>query len=480
MLKPPLERSNMKFWIACIFSFFLSGCSTSSVFRPYPSQMAPNLNDAARGQYAAAIKTLQKDQKSNDYALYAAELGRFQQLSGDYTGSSATFMPLMSLVEAQALGPKVQASQVLADTGSLLSNDNAIPYRLRPYEIILLYQSEALNYIAQGEISNALVSLRKANLAQATLQQNNQLAQAKTQENLQKNQLNTRFLDDPNSPLAATLQAEGNIKSTYLNAMTYYLFALLSLNAGNTNDAAVALKQAVSISPDNTYLQTALLQTLQAQGASSSIIQNYLKAFHRHTVPSANPKNATLVIWYDNALVPPKSEVDIPLPLIGLGQIQNFSFPVYQLPPSLPPTLSVSIEKSPVPTPLPPTELITSVYGLAAKQLESEYPAIFLRAGLRLMTKAAATDALSTQDNPLLGLAMQVYSILSSQADLRSWLSLPKNTQIAQYSLPPQAYTLLFQNNDQKTEVNITLQTGQMSLIWITEIGGNLEARVLQ
>lgn len=468
----------MKFWTFCISSLSalaLTGCSMETVFVPYPSVMSANLTHAQTGQYTPVFKDLNSRQDSADYELYAAELGRFQQLAGEYPPSSATFMPLMTRVQADQLDAKIRVSHLLVDTASLLSNDNLIPYQLSGFEIVELYQSQALNFIATGDISNALVALRKANIMQTTLAESYQKELDEVNKKLSENKLKTDFLQDPNNALGATLQAQAGVKSAYLNAMTYYLFAILNLNTGNLNDATAALKQAVDITPENTFLQTALLQTLVAQGADQSTIDTYLKAFHLTKVPISNPNTGTLVVWYDDGLMPPKTSVKIPLPLPGFDSLQIISFPIYKENASATP-LHVSAGN----TPLASTQMITNVYGLAAKQLSDEYPFIFLRDALRILAKAAASHhMLSTQnlvsDNPLGNLALRLYNIVSANADLRSWLSLPDNTQIGQYTLMPGTYTLhLNADNTNTADVSVPIQAGHISLVWVTRVGTRL------
>src|SRR5262249_7192612 len=147
----------------------ITGCSTTTLFTSYPDKMSGNLNQVNQGQYQQCITALTSAQKSNDYQLYAAELGRIQQLAYEYSASTATFMPLMTKVEAEQMEAKIRASRVLANTGSLFVNDNALPYQLASYEVVFLYQYQALNFIAQGNISDALVAARKSNNLQIYL-----------------------------------------------------------------------------------------------------------------------------------------------------------------------------------------------------------------------------------------------------------------------------------------------------------------------
>ena len=478
----------MKFWMSCTFSIAcclsLGGCATTTLFQAYPNKMATNLHDVKEGDYQPAIQKLSQDETSADYELYAAELGRIQQLAGNPSQSTATFLPLMQKVESDQLQAKVRASTLLADTSSLMSNDNAIPYQLSGFEIVLLYQFQALNFIAQNNLSDALVTLRKANIAQTTLSNEYQNELTEANAKIQKNKLNPNFTESMQKQLADTLAASASVKSSFLNAMTYYLFALASEANGNQNDAVVALKQAISIVPDNTYLQTALLQALQAQGADPSIISNYLKAFNLKSVPKAPAQSGQLVIWYDQHFIPPLQSVHIPLYLPNINQSSNFTFPIYKEV-SLPSTalqVSVSGNGQSQITTLPATQAITNVYGLAARQLQEEYPMIFLRQALRIALQVGiATPKQNESANTQLfaDLSAGVMIMISSFADLRSWLSLPNNTQIGSYALAPQTYALNLQDGNQITHLQVPISSGKTTLVWVTQYGKELKANIL-
>ncbi len=479
----------MKFWMSCTFSLscalLLSGCaSTPTLFSAYPNKMATNIHDVKQGDYKPAIQALSHEQANNDYELYAAELGRVEQLAGDPSQSSTTFLPLMQKVEADQVQAKIRGSAILADAAALGTNDNAIPYQLSGFEIVLLYQFQALNFISQNNLNDALVTLRKANLAQASLtaEYQSQINAANAQ--ISKNKLDPKFTDGLQKQMADTLSASASVKSSFLNAMTYYLFALASEANGNQNDAVVALKQAIGIVPENTFLQTALLQALQAQGGDPSVLQNYLKAFGLKTVPQVPAKSGTLVIWYDQHFIPPLQSFETSLYLPGLNQNATFAFPIYKKVSTAPTALQVNVQTSGQSTPnnLPATQVITNVYGLAARQLQENYPIIFLRQALRLGIQigVAAPRQNESQNTQLFAdLTASVMSFMSSFADLRSWLSLPDNTQIGSYALAPQTYTLQLNNNNQKTQVQVPIASGKTTLVWVTEYGTVLNAKVL-
>ena len=474
----------MKFWKYCTFSLslLLSGCATSTVFVSYPSKMAPNLAQINQGQYQQCIDALIKKQKSANYELFAAELGRVQQLSANYSASTSTFMPLMSKVEADQLKAKVTVTGAVAEAGSIATNDNAIPYQLASYEIIFLYEYQALNFIAQSNISDALVAARKSNNLQAYLAQDYQKQLAKAQEQAQKNKLDpTKSLNDQTPELKSTLAASASVKNSFANAMSYYLSGMLFLATNDLNDATVAFKQAVTIMPDNTFLQSMLLTTMQMQGAPKVDISNYQKAFGIKTLPTPPKNKAMVTVMYDQNFVSQRIAIKLPVPfsVSGSSQIQTFSFPAYPDAPEVTP-LNVSLGDQN----LGDTQLIVNTNALAAKNLIQQYPMIFVREALRFIAKSASVTALqnsgngNNNQNNFAALLMQVYNIYSDQPDLRSWLTLPQDTQIGQYTLAPGTYHFEFSNNGLSANADGDFVANHYYLIWVHQYGKEMQAQV--
>ena len=482
----------MKFWTYCIFSVLLVGlsaCSTSTLFTSYPDKMGPNLSAIKQGQYQTSIASLSIEQKSNDYELYAAELGRTEQLAFNYAKSSATYLPLISTVEADQLQAKIQGRKVLVNSASLLSNDNLIPYKLAAYEIIYLYQYQALNFIAQGDLQNALVAARKANDLQGFLASQYQQELAAAQDLAQKNNFDQKLIDHTHAELNARLTALADVKNAFQNAMSYYLSGILFLASGDNNDAAVAFQQAIEIMPQNTYLQTMLLNTMQNQGGSTSKLQNYQQAFGLKTLPTPPQNKALVTVMYEQNFVAEKVPVTLPIYLPKLQQVQTISFPTYpKTTPAITP-LHVSIVDNDSTRMLSDTELMLNTNALAAKDLMQNYPIIFVREALRVMTKAGITAAISkgaNNDNDddrgnsgaaIAAIILQAYSIFSDRPDLRSWLTLPQDIQIAQYSISPGTYQVNLSNNNLTLSLPLTLAANRYYLIWVTQYGKEMKAQ---
>lgn len=475
----------MKFWKYCTFSLLglmLSGCSTSTLFSGYPAKMSNDLHQINQGQYQQCITMLSSAQKSHDYELYAAELGRVQQLADNYAASSATFMPLMSRVADDQLQAKIRGSRLLVNTSSLLLNDNLLPYQLSGYEIVFLYQYQALNFLAQGDISNALVALRKANNMQTYLAQAYQKQLIAAQAQAKKYQLNFKFINDQSAQFKNTLMLAASVKDSYVNAMSYYLSGLLFLATHDLNDAAVAFEQAASIMPNNSYIQNILLTTLQMQGASRETLANYQKAFGLSTLPSVATSKAHVTVMYEQNFVSPRVAVTVPIFIPMLHTATTFSFPAYtHAAPTITPLIA-SITNNNKLSPLANTQLIVNTNALAAKDLSQQYPIIFIREALRVMLKmgiAVAAEG-NQQSSNLAVTAVQLYSLFTDTPDLRSWLTLPQDIQIGQYDFTAGTYEFHLSNGNLSTDLSQDLKANQYYLIWVTQYGQEFKAKIFQ
>jgi len=121
------------------------------------------------GNYAAAIETIEKDKKklynSEDAFLFEFDLGLLYHYDKDYKTSIKHF------AKAEEILDELYTRSIANEAAALLTNDNIRPYRSYPFEIQWLYQTQILNYLALGEIDEAVVEARRALLAIQSLQE---------------------------------------------------------------------------------------------------------------------------------------------------------------------------------------------------------------------------------------------------------------------------------------------------------------------
>jgi len=116
------------------------GCSTATVFTSYTSKINPLIEGVKAHQFGHALEVLNKYRGSNDKILYLLERGRIAQIKNDIDTSMVDYEAAIDAVSDMEGKAIVSASDVGAQTASLLTNENAIPYKGDGYEKVFMYQ----------------------------------------------------------------------------------------------------------------------------------------------------------------------------------------------------------------------------------------------------------------------------------------------------------------------------------------------------
>lgn len=148
--------------IRCLLSplslvFFLLSCTGGSALR------FDNLSGiTAKNDYLSAVALIEQNSRkwygSANELLYCLDIGALYHYAGEYDSST------VYLKRASGIYDGLFARSVTNEAAALLTNDNVRPYRSKPYELTLLHQFMALNYLAQGNTEDALVETRAVQL----------------------------------------------------------------------------------------------------------------------------------------------------------------------------------------------------------------------------------------------------------------------------------------------------------------------------
>jgi len=130
----------------------LSGCST------YSSKLSTLRPQLMQEQYDEALQTVESGGGSKDRMLYYLERGLILHFAQRYSESNVEFSA------AERLADDLYTKSISEGVFSLFSNDNAISYRARPFELAMVPYYKALNYIYLGQPDEAQVEARRASL----------------------------------------------------------------------------------------------------------------------------------------------------------------------------------------------------------------------------------------------------------------------------------------------------------------------------
>lgn len=120
------------------------------------------------------------------------------------------------------------------------------------------------------------------------------------------------------------------------------------------------------------------------------------------------------------------------------------------------------------------TAPIANLDALAINALKEELPAALVRQALRVaakseMARSVRSESKRRNDEIDYGaIAMQIFNVVSEQADRRSWLTLPQQAQIARQYVNAGNYTV---NLGQNQTTNVSVEPNRTTLIWMIDTG---------
>lgn len=442
------------FCIGLILSLSLSGCAFNSVFVNYPSQIAPFKQQLNSETPAANITDLANNISGNDGLLYAQESGRIMQVAGDFNRSKTYYQQAIDAYQRFDDKAIVSASKLGAGASSLLLNDNAIPYRGPGYERIMLHQYQALNYLFSGDIQGALVEVRRSNELQSLEQARYQQSQKSVQD------MANGVIDDQVERLG---KEAGNVTSSFLNAYSYYTTGLLHELANEPNDAFIDYRKAAQITPDNVFLQQDLVRL--AKQLSMPQYDEFKRRWGEATLPTAGQGQVIFII--EKGFVPEKQSITVPFPING--NIQSASLATYL--PQHPLANNNQIQGLDAPL---TAQAIANIDALAINALKEDLPAALFRQAARVYAKYQMNRSVQNSDQrannqvDAAAMVMQIFNVITEQADRRSWLTLPRQAQIARQFIDAGSYNIHLDNSK---NVKIDVTANRTTLIWAIETG---------
>lgn len=392
--------------------------------------------------------------------LYDLDRAMTLHLAGQYIESNK----FLDLAEQRA--EELYTKSLTLEAGALLTNDNTLPYKGEDFEQVMINLVSALNYIYLGEMDEALVEARKVDH--------------------KLNLLNDRY----------------EKKNVYKeDAFARYLYGIIYEAKGEANDAWIAYRRAYEAyqdyqtqygTPIPQMLKPDLLRITDLLGLTEEH-QEYLEQFG--TISWMRHKEyrryGEIIFISYNGLSPVKEDSFITAPVPdgeGGVYILNIAMPHFVSRPTdvshaivkLLGSEGVSTQKT------VPVEDITAI---AIKDLEDRIGRITAKAIARATTKyfmsRAMREKASKGDKPLPRILSDVgtnlYSLLSEQADKRSWRTLPGEVQMARLLAPPGTYQVEVQYlNRQGQEISrrtfteVRIKAGEKKFLSSRMVGSSL------
>lgn len=457
----------------------LTGCSATTTFSSYPQKIAPLQEHLTRATPPDFLRLLKTERRSRDKILYNLEHGRLAQLFGRNDVSRADFAAAIDAIRNQDQRAVISVGQISANMASMATNDNAIPYSGEGYERVFLHHYQALNYLLRSDLTGAGVEFRWANTEQQDALSRHEQELLKAENEAQKNDVNDWNDNFEFQRRYAQLdEIAGRIKNSFQNAYSFYLSGLVYELQGEENDAYIDYKKALEIYPENTYLQQDVLRLagrLQMNDDLAELAERFPSLDNGHKLRSVDEgAQGELILLYEEDFVPPREELKLAF-FIPDGAV-TLSFPYYRGPWRTFQGLEIlSAGQS-----LGKTELLCDVRALAVKSLQEKMPILLTRQVVRMASKILAQHAVREKLGSAGEFGMMLYSILSENADLRSWLTLPANAQILRVTLPAGRQRLRLQSAQSLsgTDLDVNIVDRGKTLVYAVKTGNQFHTNV--
>jgi hypothetical protein len=437
--------------------FLMSGCAT------YSSKMKKLKPQLANGEFDLALATVEEESGSKDRLLYYLERGLILHYADRFGESNEAF------AAAERTADELYTKSLSEGAFSLFSNDNAISYRARPFEMAMVPYYKGLNYIYLGDRNAAQVEARRASLQMS------------------------KYVDATLDGLREEDKSE--FEKTRNNAFLLYYSGMLYDWDGELNDAFVAYRNAavayqqnhvllnVEIPPNLGRDLTRVAGRIGFRGELDQLHKSCPDVFAFGEDDEGLPRtredyekaaawragNGEVVLLLESGFVAQKSQIRFDIPIFegeayddpdywswqiyaGRGNMQalvkgrKVEYWASVAAPQLDDQYPGPVGGARVTAGMGGDAVVTTRMENCTRQaritFDAEKPSIFFKTILRGLTKYLATRGAEKAGGSWAGLAANIFGAVTESADTRSWMTLPEHVNLARLSLPPGTYDL--------------------------------------
>lgn len=352
-------------------SVLIQGCSH------YSNVTAKAREDFYAGRFREAAKELEKgaQEEGVNQLLYILDRATALHHAGDYEEAIKEFR------RADKLAEIVDYTSLSAEAATLVTNDRIIQYKGEDFEKVLINQYLALDYLFLGKFEDAQVESRRVN--------------------------RKLYL----------MITEGKRKYK-LNPMAKYLSGIIYEMEGQFNDAYIDYKGVYDLNPNFPYLPADLYRTALKSGLTEAA-ENWATKFGLTAEAKKNileaAKQPELVVIFENGKSPEKKPHPNWRALPKYFARQN---PVERV--------ELFLNSQPVGK----SEPLFNIESTAIENLDEKFAGLLAKRIAGVVTKEVIANQVDERVDPLLGAVLRIGMHAADEADLRSWLTLPKDFQV--------------------------------------------------
>lgn len=389
---------------ALVLLFFLSSCAS------YTSATKKGLAAFEHRDFAAAEEVYAKaDEEGVDQLVYLFDRGVVRFEAGRYEESIKDFKLANDLSEIKdytAIGTEI---------ATVITNDRITHYKGEEFEHVLVSVYLALNYAALGKLEEALIACRQVNSKLERLRD-----EAKRHYSL--------------SPFAQ------------------YLSSALFEKEGNWNYAYVGYKKTYQIAPEFSRLRRDLVKGALEMDSSNDM-RKWEKTLH---VDEAEIKEAKkelkgsggVLLVFHNGYAPEK-----------VSSPAWYEIPEYRPRFNRHRAARLYLNGKDMGR----TEVLYSVEQVAMQNLKEKYAGLIAKRVAGVVAREVIGDQLDQKAEGL-GTIVKIAMYATSQPDLRSWLTLPKEFQVVRAQVAPGTYHATVRLENQSGELEEEKDLGQVEV----------------
>ncbi|MGA9523716.1 MAG: hypothetical protein WBV82_19805 [Myxococcaceae bacterium] len=409
--RPAPKRSGPKRLSSSILlvlaSFPLWGCATDYVARTGAVRSAYQSH-----RYEDALLALDQEEKrelDKDRLLVLLDKGMVLHSGGRYEES------IQVLAEAEKLADQLEVISVSEEAATLLINERERAYRGEDFEKLMINVLQALNYARLGRDEDALVEVRRADLRLK------------------------RMVDDEKKPYEQL-------------AIARYLGGVLREDQKDYDSAFIDYYKAWKLQPSLEHLGGPLVRL--AKQLERAEYEELRAAFPEADEGLLGPDEGEVVVIVEAGLSPEKSS----LTRDEGGQL--LAVPMYR------DRWSRSGAAVTIGEQARSTVTVTNLEAVATLHLNERIGRMIAKSLASTAVKAglaAGVGALAKDKNA--GLAAFALMTLVNQPDLRSWLSLPAEFQLARFRLPKGTHAVKVECGGRVAEQTVEVVPGRIGVV---------------
>lgn len=398
-----------------------SGC----VFSNYLADMFRIRKAFEIGDYDTALRDLDGMAQSgrNDRLVFLMEAGLVAHTGGHYAKSTRRLQRAKNIM----LGFESRAVLSVRDAGaagaSLLINEKVLPYRGEEFEKVLVHTYIAMNHMALARWDDAFVEMKQAYERQLVM------------------------------------AANSRSRPQVLGLPTY-LWGLALEMTGDDNNAAVQYKTLAAAKPECLQAKETAISCLTRLGRGSD---DYLRQMAPELLdmPSERIERARsrassgeLVLIFQCGTSPEKRSAELFLPVTPPIRVSVPFYVSTYNPIDYAVIRSAGQEVK--------TELLDDIDETATETLEARMKTLLAKETARIAAKRQVQKK-AGEKHSLLGFAADIAAVLTEEADLRCWSTLPSSFQVARLPLDEEAKPVDIVFHGRYNEVVDTLSLGRLS-----------------